>query len=346
MNLPIHVALISYGTAGKVFHAPLIQAVPGLHLVTIQSSQPTKVRADWPEVWVSTTFEEVITSPAIDLVVIATPNPTHFELTRRALEAGKHVVVDKPFTLNAHQARTLAELAEARGRMLSVFQNRRWDGDFLALRRIVEAGSLGEVVYFESHFDRYRPEVQDHWREQAGPGSGIWYDLGPHLADQALLLFGWPEAVFADIGRQRQGAQAPDYFHVLLRYSRLRVVLHASALVPGGSPRFVVHGTQGSLVLHGLDSQEKALKEGLRPGAPGWQPEGSEAWLYRSKQPPEPIFVEAGDYRRYYEGVRDAIRGQGPNPVPPEQAVRLMELLEAAHISALERREVALEGQV
>jgi predicted dehydrogenase len=169
--------------------------------VTIQSSQPTKVRADWPEVWVSTTFEEVITSPAIDLVVIATPNPTHFELTRCALEAGKHVVVDKPFTLNAHQARTLAELAEARGRMLSVFQNRRWDGDFLALRRIVEAGSLGEVVYFESHFDRYRPEVQDHWREQAGPGSGIWYDLGPHLADQALLLFGWPEAVFADIGR-------------------------------------------------------------------------------------------------------------------------------------------------
>ncbi len=346
MTLPIHVALIGYGLAGKVFHAPVIQAVPGLRLVTIQSSQPEKVRADWPEVWVSSASEEVVENPQIDLVVIATPNHTHYELARRALEAGKHVVVDKPFTLNAHQARTLAELAEAQERVLSVFQNRRWDGDFLTLRRIVEDGTLGEVVYFESHFDRYRPEVQYRWREQAGPGSGIWYDLGPHLADQALQLFGWPQAIFADIGMQRQGALAPDYFHVLLRYSRLRVVLHASALVPGGSPRFVVHGTQASLVQYGLDTQEKALKEGLRPGAPGWELEGSKAWLYRPEQAPEPVFVEAGDYRRYYEGVRDAIRGEGPNPVPPEQAVRLMELLDAAHKSDLERREVSLEGQV
>lgn len=216
MTLPIHVALIGYGLAGKVFHAPVIQAVPGLRLVTIQSSQPQKVRADCPEVWVSASFEEVIQAPQIDLVVIATPNHTHFELARRALEAGKHVVVDKPFTLWAQEARALAELAQAQKRLLSVFQNRRWDGDFLSLQRVLEAGTLGEVVYFESHFDRYRPAVQPRWREQAGPGSGIWYDLGPHLADQALLLFGWPQAVFADIAFQRLGAEAPDYFHVLL----------------------------------------------------------------------------------------------------------------------------------
>lgn len=343
MNLPIHVALIGYGMAGQIFHAPVIQAVPGLRLVTIQSRQRERVRSDWPEVWVSQTFEEVIENPHIDLVVIATPNDTHYELARRALEAGKHVVVDKPFTLNLLEAQTLARLAQERGKLLSVFQNRRWDGDFLALRRILEAGTLGEVVYFASHFDRFRPEVQNRWREQEGPGSGIWYDLGPHLADQALLLFGWPQALFADIGMQRQGAQAPDYFHVLLRYPRLRVVLHASALVPGGSPRFVVHGTRASLVAYGLDGQEKALKEGRQPGKPDWRAEGGEAWLYRPDQAPELVSLEPGDYRRYYEAVRDAIRGQGPNPVPPEQAVRLMMLIEAGLKSAELRREISLE---
>jgi predicted dehydrogenase len=329
--------------AGQIFHAPVIQAVPGLHLVTIQSRQRERVRSDWPEVWVSQTFEEVIENPHLDLVVIATPNATHFELARRALEAGKHVVVDKPFTLSLLEAQTLARLAQERGRLLSVFQNRRWDGDFLALRRMLEAGTLGEVVYFESHFDRFRPEVQNRWREQEGPGSGIWYDLGPHLADQALLLFGWPQAIFADIGKQRQGAQAPDYFHVLLRYPRLRVVLHASALVPGGSPRFVVHGTVASYVKHGLDTQEKALREGLRPGEPGF---GLDPWpgqLYRPDRAPEPVPTEPGDYRRYYEAVRDAIRGQGPNPVPPEQAVRLMALIEAGLRSAELHQEISLE---
>jgi predicted dehydrogenase len=345
VTLPIHVALIGYGMAGKVFHAPVIQAVPGLRLVTIQSSQPQKVHSDWPEVWVSTTFEEVIESPQIDLVVIATPNNTHYELARRALEAGKHVVVDKPFTLFAHEARALQVLAQAQGRVLAVFQNRRWDGDFMTLQKMVEAGTLGEVVYFESHFDRYRPVVQNRWREQPGPGSGLWYDLGPHLADQALLLFGWPQALYADIGMQRYGAQADDYFHVLLRYPRLRVVLHASALVPGGSPRFVVHGTQASLVHFGLDTQEKALRVGLRPGEPNWKPDPCEAWLHRPEQAPQPIVVEPGDYRRFYEGVRDAIQGKGPNPVPPEQAVRLMELLEAAQKSALERREIVLGSE-
>ncbi|GIW35159.1 oxidoreductase [Meiothermus sp.] len=342
MTLPIHVALIGYGMAGQVFHAPVIQAVPGLRLVTIQSSQPLKVQADWPQVWISTTFEEVIQTPQIDLVVIATPNHTHFELAWRALEAGKHVVVDKPFTLLAQEARALAELAQMQNRLLSVFQNRRWDGNFLSLQRMLEAGTLGEVVYFESHFDRYRPAVQPRWREQAGPGSGIWYDLGPHLADQAQLLFGWPQAVFADIAPQRLGAEAPDYFHVLLRYPRLRVVLHASALVPGGSPRFVVHGTQGSWVCYGLDTQEKSLREGSHPGGPNWRPVGGEAWLYRPGQPSELVDVEPGDYRRYYAGVRDAIWEKGPNPVPPEQAVRLMELLEAAIQSAAERREISL----
>ncbi|MCS7067747.1 MAG: oxidoreductase [Meiothermus sp.] len=343
MTLPIHTALIGYGMAGRVFHAPVIQAVPGLRLVTIQSSQPEQVRSDWPEVWVSQTFREVVENPQIDLVVIATPNHTHFELAQSALQAGKHVVVDKPFTLTAAEARILQEEARSRGRFLSVFQNRRWDGDYLTLRKLLYQGTLGEAIYFESRFDRYRPEVQNRWREQAGPGSGLWYDLGPHLLDQALELFGRPLAVYADLARQREQAQTPDYVHVLLRYPRLRVVLHASALVPGGSPRFMVHGTLASFVSSGLDGQEALLKQGLRPGAAGWAPEPCEGWLYHPHRAAERVPMEPGDYRRYYEGVRDAIRQEGPNPVPPEQAVRLMEVLEAALKSAQEGREIPLE---
>jgi len=343
MQPPIHVALIGYGLAGQVFHAPVIQAVAGLRLVTVVSSQPEKVRADWPEVWVSSSAEEVFSSPQIDLVVVATPNSTHFELAQQALQAGKHVVVDKPFTIRAAEARLLAELAAVRGRLLSVYQNRRWDGDFLTVQELVRSGLLGEVVHFESHFDRYRPEVRPRWREQAGPGSGLWYDLGPHLADQALQLFGPPQAVYADMVQMRENAQTTDYFHVLLRYPRRRIILHASALVAAGSPRFVVHGTQGSFVKHGLDPQEDALRQGLQPGREGWGQDPSEGWLYRPGQSPQTIPTRPGDYSRFYQAVRDAILQTGPNPVPPEQAVRLMELIEAAQRSAIERREISLE---
>lgn len=343
MNRPIHVALIGYGFAGQVFHAPVIQSVPGLRLVTAVSSKPEKVKSDWPDLWVSESVEEVLSNPEMDLVVIATPNHTHADLAQRALQAGKHVVVDKPFTLRAREARSLASLAAQMDKVLSVYQNRRWDSDFLTVRQILQAGTLGEVVHFESHFDRYRPEVRNRWREQAGPGTGLWYDLGPHLADQALLLFGPPKAVYADMALQRNQARTTDYFHVLLRYARLRVVLHASTLVVGGSPRFVIHGTQGSFIKYGLDTQEEALKQGHFPGQPGWGQDRLEGQLYLPDQPPQSLAGEPGDYRHFYAGVRDAILQKGPNPVTPEQAVQLMELLEAALQSATERREVFLE---
>lgn len=346
MNRPIHVALIGYGFAGRVFHAPLIRSVSGLRLVTIASGRPEQVKSDWPEIWVSESTQEVITHPEIDLVVIATPNQTHFELAQRALQAGKHVVVDKPFTIRADEARALASLAAQTNRLLSVYQNRRWDGDFQTVQRLLQAATLGEVVYFESRFDRYRPQVRHLWREQDGPGSGLWYDLGPHLADQALQLFGPPAAVYADMAGQRDGAQTTDYFHVLLRYARLRVVLHASMLVAGGSPRFVLHGTQGSFVKYGQDTQEAALRQGLLPGVAGWGHDSLEGQLYLPEQAPEPIPTQPGDYRHFYAAVRDAILHKGPNPVAPEQAVQLMELLEAAIQSAAERREVSLEAKV
>lgn len=346
MNRPIHVALIGYGFAGQVFHAPVIRGVPGVRLVTVVSSKPEKVKSDWPDLWVSESVEEVMAHTELDLVVIATPNHTHADLAQRALLAGKHVVVDKPFTIRSSEAKALAALAAQMDKLLSVYQNRRWDGDFLTVRRLLQEGTLGEVVHFESHFDRYRPVVRHRWREQAGPGSGLWYDLGPHLADQALQLFGPPQAVYADMALQRDHAQTTDYFHVLLRYARLRVVLHASTLVVGGNPRFVIHGTLGSFTKYGLDTQEEALKQGMRPGMPGWGQDPVEGQLYRPEQAPQSVACEPGDYRHFYAGVRDAILHKGPNPVTPTQAVQLMELLEAAIQSATERREISLEVEV
>ena len=262
-------ALIGYGSAARVFHAPLISGVPDLQLATICSTKPSAVMADWPEVTVVATPQAAFDDPAIDCVVIATGNDSHHPLARAALLAGKHVVVDKPCTVTLEQTRDLLQVAQAQGRMLTVFQNRRWDADFLALRQVLDSGVLGRVVHFESHFDRYRPVVPVRWREQDLPGSGLWFDLGPHLVDQALQLFGMPDDLLVDLAQQRDGAQVNDYFHAQLRYPSshpgLRVILHGSTLVPAVGPRFVVHGTLGSFVKHGLDVQEDALKAGARP---------------------------------------------------------------------------------
>jgi predicted dehydrogenase len=342
MQETLSVALLGYGYAGRTFHAPLIASVPGLRLTVVGSGNPAKVHVDLPEADVGT-VEEVLARPGVDVVVIATPNDTHVDLARRALEAGKHVVVDKPFTLTLAEARELALLAGREERQLSVFHNRRWDADFLTVQRLIAGGELGEIVHFEAHFDRYRPEVRQRWRETAVPGGGLWYDLGPHLVDQALQLFGPPSAVYGDLTRQREGAQAIDYAHVLLHYPRLRVILHASMLVPGETPRFTLHGTLGSYVKYGLDSQEDALKRGQAPGGPGW---GSDArdgvfTTWRNGAPhSRAVPTEVGDYRAYYAELRDAVLGRGPNPVPVEEAVAVMAVLELASASAAAGREL------
>ena len=206
----------------------------------------------------------------IELIVIATPNDSHAPLARAALAAGKHVVIDKPFTLDMAEARDLIALADRQARLLSVFHNRRWDSDFLAAKFGVESGVLGTVTHFESHIDRFRPEVRDRWRERAEPGAGVWYDLAPHMIDQTLQLFGLPDNVQANFLLQRPGAQAVDWAHAILSYPKHRVVLHASMIAAGGSPRFLVHGDKGSLVKHGIDQQEAQLLDGMQPGAPGW----------------------------------------------------------------------------
>ena len=347
---PIRVGLIGYGFAGQTFHAPVLSATPGLEMVAVASSQPRKVQAGWPGVPVEPDAAALLARRDIDLVVIATPNAQHHPIAKAALETGKHVVVDKPFTLDAAQARELAALAQERGRLLSVYQNRRFDADYLTLRDVLASGQLGRPVYFESHFDRFRPEVRERWREQAVPGAGLWVDLGAHLLDQAVQLFGKPDTLQLDTAALRDGAQVEDHFHALLRYDTgpnapLRVVLHASTLAAHAAPRYILHGTRGSYVKHGVDPQEDALRAGGRPGGDDWGIDpvlgelkvvAIENWVRDSTVP-----NRRGNYVDYYAAVRDAILGIGLNPVPPAEAVALMELLDLGTRSAQEGRALA-----
>ena len=263
MTHPVRTALVGFGYAGRTFHAPLIAACPELHLEAVVSRQVEAVAEVWPDARVLSTFDEALADPAIDLIVLATPNDLHAAQAEAALNAGKAVVVDKPFTLTAAEARRLAALAEAKGLLLSVFHNRRWDADFLTLQALIAENRLGPVVRFESHFNRYRPEIRDRWREGDGPGAGIWYDLGPHLIDQALCLFGRPLGVTCDLAILRPGGRATDYAHAVLRYADKRIILHADMLTAAADARFAVHGARASWQKEGLDVQEDQLKSGM-----------------------------------------------------------------------------------
>lgn len=354
----LRAGLIGYGFAGRTFHAPVIAGVPGLQLAAVASSDAAKVHADWPGLPVETTAEALLARADLDLVVIATPNDTHYPLAKAALLAGKHVLVDKPFTLTRAEAEELAALARVRQRLLTVYQNRRYDADFLTLRRVLASGDLGRLVFFESHFDRFRPQVLVRWRDQAGPGGGIWPDLGSHLVDQVVQLFGPPDSIAADMGPIRDGAVVEDYFHVQLRYEAgehagLRVLLHASTLAAAPAPRYRVHGTRGSFVKHGVDPQEDALKAGARPQADAlgeWGRDARDGELVLSEdgtaalRAPRPVPGEPGNYLAFYAAVRDALRGAAPNPVPPEQAVAVMHLLELGRRAAQERCELRVAG--
>ena len=343
----LKVGLIGYGYAGKTFHAPLIAAVPALELAAVASSDAAKVHADWPGVTVLATPAELIARDDLDLVVIATPNDTHHPLARAALLAGRHVVVDKPFTVALDDARELVALACQHRRVLSVFHNRRWDGDFMTLRQMIADGALGRVVEMNSRHDRYRPEVRQRWREGAGPGAGLWFDLGPHLIDQALQLFGHPRAIALERDLTRDGALADDWFHASLRYERLHVHLHAGMLVAASAPRFAVHGTLASFVKDGLDTQEDALKAGVRPT---WPPQadwgidpGRASRVTRAADGTaviEPVQMLAGAHMAYFAGVAAAIRDEAPNPVPPQEALAVMALIELGIASAAQRREL------
>ncbi|EMD1657874.1 oxidoreductase [Pluralibacter gergoviae] len=345
MSDTIRVGLIGYGYASKTFHAPLIGGTSGMTLAAISSSDEAKVRADWPTVSVVADPQQLFSDPSLDLIVIPTPNDTHYPLAKAALEAGKHVVVDKPFTVTLSQARELEALARRCGRLLSVFHNRRWDSDFLTVKSLINDGTLGEVSYFESHFDRYRPEVRNRWREQGGPGSGIWYDLGPHLLDQAITLFGLPVSMAVDLAQLRPGAQSTDYFHAVLAYPQRRVILHSTVLAAAETARYIVHGSRASYIKYGVDPQEERLKNGERLPQEDWGYDMSDGVLTRvagDERTEESWLTVPGNYPAYYAGIRDALNGNGENPVPVSQAIVVMELIEMGIESAKHRATLSL----
>ncbi len=268
-NSPIRVGLIGFGFVSKTFHVPLLKATDGYKITAVSSSHPGDVTAVIPDVHVVSDPQALAaTHPDIDLVVIASPNETHAPLAEAAMRAGRNVVVDKPFTITVEEARHLAAVAKEKNVLLSVFQNRRWDSDFLTVQDAIRRDLTGRVVGFESRIDRYRPEVRDRWREIPGPGAGLLYDLGPHLIDQTLLLFGIPDSVQATLAKQRRGARTDDFFQLVLRYGEMVATLQAGSLVSGGSARFSVHGDRASVVKQKPDIQEDQLRAGMVPGSP------------------------------------------------------------------------------
>jgi scyllo-inositol 2-dehydrogenase (NADP+) len=336
----IDVGLIGFGFAGRTFHAPVISAVEGLRLAAILQRHGSEAEQAYPSARTVRSLDELFAIDSIRLIVIATPNTTHSDLARQCLEAGRDVVIDKPFTTTYAEAAELVALAKQKQRLLSVYHNRRWDGDFLTVRSLLHEGRLGRIVLFESHFDRFRPQLKpDAWREQTEPGSGVLFDLGPHLIDQAMLLFGTPEAVSADVRIERDGASVDDAFDVVLHYSRTRALLRAGVLVSTPTPRFAVQGTQGGYLKYGLDPQEDALKRGEKPTGEFWGFEAPERWgtlltaqgdsFVREQLPTKP-----GDYRLYYANIREAILGEAELAVTPVQALNVMRALELAKESS------------
>jgi len=318
----IRVGLVGYGNAGATFHAPLIRACPRMELSAILSSRDVPKRAE--------SFEELLERS--DLVVIASPNQTHFPLARQALEADRHVVVDKPFTVTIDEADALIALAAERQRVLTVFQNRRLDGDFRTVRKLMP--SLGELSLFEANWDRFRPEIKQGWREAAEPGGGVLADLGSHLIDQALQLFGMPDAIQADVLAQRAGAKVDDYFELLLFYGSMRACLRCSTLVAEPRPRFAVHGSGGSFVKFGIDVQEAQLKAGMNPRDSGFGIEERDGTFTAADGTRTTVPTEPGRYIDYYEAVASAILDGAPVPVDPADARNGLLLIDLARRSS------------
>ena len=345
----IRAGLIGFGLAGRVFHAPLLSSVDGLELAAIVERTTNHAAERYPGIKTCRTLEAMLSDSSLNLVVVATPNDSHFMYAKQAIEAGKHVVVDKPMCMNSAEIAQLMRLASARGVILAPFHSRRWDSDFLTLRKLLDEGSLGRLVYFESNMDRWRPAptARMPWKNDPAQG-GLLLDLGTHLADQPLALFGNPEAVFAEIKRERDGEGANDCFTLRLHYSGFTVVLSANTLSALERPRFHLRGTIGNYVKRGVDPQEAALSQVTRIGDGPWGQESDKDWGtlcadVDGGMVTRPVVPIPGDYRLYYAAVRDALLGKGLAPVSALAAWRVARLLEWAAESSEKRCEVVCD---
>jgi predicted dehydrogenase len=335
----IDVGLVGFGLAGRVFHAPIISAVPGLRLRAILERSTNEAAALYPDARIVKSMDELLAMDEIRLVVIATPNPSHYPLARQSLLAGRDVVVDKPFTTTYAEAAGLIDLATKRGRLLTVYQNLRCNGDFRTMRELLQSERLGRIVLYEAHFDRYRLQPRaGAWRERPEPGSGVFFDLGVHLIDQAFVFFGLPEAIAADIRIERDGAFVDDSFDVVLHYPRMRAMLRASMIALAPDVRYVIRGENAAFVKRGTDPQEQALKRGEVPKNEDWGREPVDKWgaLYTPDEDgvsAETIPTIPGDYRLFYANVRDAMLSKAQIDVTHEQMLNVLHALELAQES-------------
>ena len=346
--MPIKTAILSFGMSGKVFHAPFIHLHPGFDLAGIWERTKSESASIYPYVKIYRSFEEILNDAAIELVVVNTPTATHFDYAKRVLEAGKHAVVEKAFTTTVEEAIELRELAEKKQKKISVFQNRRWDSDFKTVRKIVTEDWLGEIMEAEFHYDRFKDELRPKaHKETPGPGSGILKDLSPHLVDQALYLFGMPEAVFADLRITRPLSQVDDYFEILLYYTNIRVRLKAGYQVREPVPSYVVHGRKGSFLKSRGDIQEAMLLENHAPNLTTWgtEPESEQGLLHTEKDGKlirEKIPTLQGNYYDYYDGVYKAITNNTEMPVTALDGIRVMQIIDAAIKSNTEKKVISL----
>lgn len=342
----ISVGLIGYGMAGRTFHAPVIQSVPNLRLKKVVERHTNEARNRYPWVEVVPDATALLQDEEIKLVVIATPNISHFDLARQSLQANKHVVVEKPFTNTSGQAQELIDLARRQNKVISVNHNRRWDGDFQTVKKLLESRLLGRLVEYESHYNRFRNYPRPNsWREEEGAGGGILFDLGSHLIDQAQVLFGVPQMITSDIRVQREFAKTNDSFELILHYDDLKVTLKAGMLVREQSPRFILHGTEGSFVKYGFDPQEEALKRGLIPSESDWGNEPKEQWGRLMTQVggldvEGQIKTIAGGYQPFYQNIVDVIGGRAELAVKPEEARRTIRIIELAIESSEQQRTI------
>lgn len=352
MSKIVRAGLIGFGFAGRTFHAPVITAAEGIELAAIVQRSGDEAAIRYPNVRVYRDVCELYTDSAIDLVVVATPSTDHYRFAKDALEAGKHVVVEKPFTVTTEEADELTEMARNRGLILSVYHNRRWDGDFLTISKLLQEGLLGELVEAEFRWERYHPKVGSGWRGFDEPGAGTFYDLGVHFFDQALCLFGMPDSIRADLSRIREGAKAVDAFDVTLSYASrgLNVRVKSTMLAPKPGPRYTLHGTKGSFVKYGEDPQEEALKAGGTCFEPGWGQEHPDRWgdlhtVADGLRIAGKVETLPGRYAAFYENVAEAIRGSRELAVRPEQARMAIRLIELGIQSDREKRTIVIDEE-
>lgn len=345
---PIKTAILSFGLSGKAFHAPFVHLHKGFELVGIWERSKSISLEFYPGIRIYRSLEEILSDDSIELVVVNTPTSTHFDYTKKVLDAGKHAVVEKAFTTTTAEAITLKALADKKQLTLSVFQNRRWDSDFKTVKKIIQEGWLGEIMEAEIHFDRYKEELSPKpHKEIPAPGAGILNDLSPHLIDQALHLFGMPQAVFADLRMTRPGSQVDDYFEILFYYPMLRVRLKAGYQVREPFPSYVIHGRKGSFLKTRGDVQETMLVANHKPNITDWgtEPESEQGLLHTEKDGKvirERIPTLQGNYYDYYDGIYEAIRNGQPVPVSAEDGIHVMQIIDACFESNKERKIITL----